>query len=1023
MKKSIFLLVLLFVFVLAFTACDKLHKHSWAEADCETPKTCSTCGKTEGEALGHTEEILPAKAATCTETGLTEGKKCSACGEILVAQEEIPASGHTEELVPGKANTCTESGLTAGKKCSVCDETLLAQEVIPAPGHNEEILSAKEATCTTNGLTEGKKCSACNEILVKQEVIPAAHKEEIIPGKAASCTEIGLTDGKKCSVCGETLLAQEEISSLGHKDGNNDFTCDACGADLCTDHVPADPIIENNVPATCQKPGSYDSVVKCSVCGDEISRESKIHEQLPHTEEVVPGKAATCTTTGLTEGKKCSVCGETLVAQEEIPVIAHTEEVVPGKAATCTTTGLTEGKKCSVCGETLVAQEEIPVIAHTEEAVPGKAATCTASGLKDGKKCSVCGETLLAQEVIPALGHQWGEGEKNLDVTTYRCDRCGVSKAESESLENNENIFTNKEFVGTPEALGQVLVAGWWAGGGYEVLTDGMMTEGEGRFSTLLNKTTAFMDGSLDLGEKYVLGTLRFYIYDTKEAITEVAKKESVGADILIQVYLDGQWYDIVNCANNADLCDHLVINEGLNNDYLEFDLSDIVAEKVRFYISASVSPNGITFQEIECNGALLVEHVHTEQILPAEAATCLTAGVTEGKVCSVCNEILVSQEVIPALGHDWSEGAVADGVTTYTCGNCGLEKMESDALEDVDNLFAGKKFKPTAEATASILSASWWNGSGYEGLTDGIKTADNAIGRFSTIMNLSGFMDSTIDFGKEVVLGSLKFYIYEVSAKTEAQIKSSIGKDMLIQVYSNGAWINVVICPDNEALYGHLVSVDGVNNDYLEFDLSGIVAEKLRFYISASSSSSGTTFQEVECNGKEFPSDEPVLIENVFTGKLFVPTEGDAAGNVYNVNTHGYDKLTDGITNQETKGRYSGKSAAGVLVEATLDLGGTYDLQEFTFYLYKTGLTGSFGSELIIQVLSPEGEWVTVVHCKTTEELQAHIVAKSDTDAGDRLVFDLGGVSATQIRFTMPTGTTTKYPSMHEITCSGYAK
>ena len=117
MKKSIFLVVLMFVLALAFTACQGLHEHTWAEANCETPKTCLTCDKTEGEALGHKEEILPAKEATCTETGLTEGKHCSVCNEVLVAQKVVDALGHTEVIDAAVAPTCTSTGRTEGKHC------------------------------------------------------------------------------------------------------------------------------------------------------------------------------------------------------------------------------------------------------------------------------------------------------------------------------------------------------------------------------------------------------------------------------------------------------------------------------------------------------------------------------------------------------------------------------------------------------------------------------------------------------------------------------------------------------------------------------------------------------------------------------------------------------------------------------------------------------------------------------------------------------------------------------------------
>ncbi|MDY2851520.1 MAG: hypothetical protein SOV55_05325, partial [Candidatus Borkfalkiaceae bacterium] len=159
----------------------------------------------------------------------------------------------------------------------------------------------------------------------------------------------------------------------------------------------------DEIEATCSEEGNV-QYWTCSKCGkfftdaeakNEVAETAVVTPKVAHTEAVIPGKAATCTETGLTDGKKCSVCNEILVKQTVIDKISHTEAVIPGKAATCTETGLTDGKKCSVCGEILVKQEVIDKISHTEAVIPGKAATCTETGLTDGKKCSVCGEILV----------------------------------------------------------------------------------------------------------------------------------------------------------------------------------------------------------------------------------------------------------------------------------------------------------------------------------------------------------------------------------------------------------------------------------------------------------------------------------------------------------------------------------------------------------------------------------------------------------------------------------------------------
>ena len=215
-------------------------------------------------------------------------------------------------------------------------------------------------TCTEQGYTT-YTCE-CGDILVDDYVDPLGHTEVTDPRVEPTCSNAGLTEGSHCSVCNEVIVAQEVIPTI--------------------DHTPDAPIRENVVDATCSKEGSYDTVVYCSVCDQEISRTTYTVEKKEHTPVTDPRVEPSCSNTGLTEGSHCSVCNEVIVAQEVIPTIDHTPDA-PIRENVTDSTCSKEGSYdtvvyCSVCDQE---------ISRTTYTVEKKEHT-----YQDGA-CIVCGDS------------------------------------------------------------------------------------------------------------------------------------------------------------------------------------------------------------------------------------------------------------------------------------------------------------------------------------------------------------------------------------------------------------------------------------------------------------------------------------------------------------------------------------------------------------------------------------------------------------------------------------------------------
>ena len=115
------------------------------------------------------------------------------------------------------------------------------------------------------------------------------------------------------------------------------------------EHTAGEPVREYETAATCTTAGSYDEVVYCTECGNEISWETKQIDPLNHCNaQDVSATEATATEHGYTAGVYCPDCDTWLSGHDVIHNHLGAQTII--KEPTETEEGIVD-IVCTVCGE------------------------------------------------------------------------------------------------------------------------------------------------------------------------------------------------------------------------------------------------------------------------------------------------------------------------------------------------------------------------------------------------------------------------------------------------------------------------------------------------------------------------------------------------------------------------------------------------------------------------------------------------------------------------------------------------
>lgn len=464
------------------------------------------------------------------------------------------------------------------------------------------------------------------------------------------------------------------------EDGVITYTCTECNESY-TEKIPATGHKYNDVvtEASCDK-GGY-TLHTCANCGDTYKDDFTALTGHKYTKTTV--KQPSCDTDGVSV-YTCDTCGDSY--SEVIKAKGHIYASEVTKKANCTDDGVIT-YTCAICGDKYT--EVIKAKGHNYSAEVTKKANCTDDEVIT-YTCANCGDKYT--EVIKAKGHNYSaEVTKKATcdtdgVKTFTCADCG-------------DVYTEKlEALGHTYGISEV-VKPTCDNDGYTKFTCSVCGDS---YSKVINATghkynDKIVSASCDKGG-YTLHTCENCGDIYKDNFTSPLGHDYTSQTVKPACETDGE--KTFTCTRCGDTYTEVIKTKG--HVYK------------RTVVAADCETDGYTLVEcMECHDSFKEGYVgakgHTIVTDKAVAATCTTAGKTEGSHCSVCGKVIKAQTEIKAKGHvagDWiTDKAAAVGVKGRkhrSCMVCGA------VVESADIPALSPKSISSASVSLSIATYSF---------------------------------------------------------------------------------------------------------------------------------------------------------------------------------------------------------------------------------------------------------------------------------------------------------------------------